>query len=371
MKRPIAKFASKARAAFTLVELLVVIAIIGILIALLLPAVQAAREAGRRTQCLSSIRQLGLACLNYESVKKHFPSALYDENNSEWVGPYGYIAIVTPYMEEKQYHDLIDFTVRWDISPNSDNGVANTVIPFVKCPSQDDIEPIVMFSGMSGPTTGTLTTGPQRAHYYAVMGAKLNETCPGAAPWELTGCNPSSFGGTTYPPYPSQFNSWRGGIATNGVMYPASKVRVSDITDGTSNTLLIGECSWDFGTQIPYVPNGWYAGGQVWGGNTDSQADLKNTMTSTGVGFWMINAVQVYYGILGASLQPSDQNPQVGLNAPKIAKHNDLSFGSKHSNGCSFCTADGSTHFLSSNTDLMVLKDLANRHDGQQVSVEQ
>jgi prepilin-type N-terminal cleavage/methylation domain-containing protein len=373
MMKPATQFSRTARRAFTLVELLVVIAIIGILIALLLPAVQAAREAARRSQCLNSIRQLGLACLNYEAAKKHYPSAVYDENNSEYVGPYGYIAIITPYMEDKMLHDLIDFTVRWDFSPNVDNGVPTTVISIAKCPSQDYIEPIIMFSGTSGPTNGTLTAGPERAHYYAVMGAKLTDTCPGNPPWELTGCNPVNFGGPNYPPQ----STWFGGVATNGIMYPASKVRISDITDGTSNTLLIGECSWDFSTKLGYVPPGWYAGAEVWGnypGFIDRDADLKNTMgppASTAIGFWMINAVQVYYGILGASVQPSDQNPQVGYNAPKISKHNDLSFGSKHPNGCSFCAADGSAHFLSVTTDLTVLKDLANRHDGQQVNVDQ
>jgi prepilin-type N-terminal cleavage/methylation domain-containing protein len=367
---PQTRLSASARRAFTLVELLVVIAIIGILIALLLPAVQAAREAAHRSQCMNSIRQLGLACLNYEAAKKHYPSAVYDENNSEYVGPYGYIAIVTPYMEEKSLHDLINFSVRWDISPNIDNNVPTTVIQFVKCPSQDSIEPIIMFSGTTGPFAGTLTTGPERAHYYAVMGAKLTDTCPGNPPWEVTGCSPLYFGGTSYPPS----ESWRGGIATNGVMYPASKVRVVDITDGTSKTLLIGECSWDYSTLLGYVPPGWYAGAEVWGnypGFVDTSADLKNTMTLTGQGFWMLNAVQVYYGIMGASVQPLATGSQVGLNAPMISKHNDLSFGSKHPNGCSFCTADGSAHFLSNLTDLTVLKDLANRHDGQDVSVEQ
>jgi prepilin-type N-terminal cleavage/methylation domain-containing protein len=373
MKRPLKNTSEAKRQAFTLVELLVVIAIIGILIALLLPAVQAAREAARRSQCLNSIRQLGLACLNYEAAKKHYPSAVYYENNSDHVGPYGYIAIITPYMEEKQFHDLIDFSVRWDIPPNVDNNVAATVIPFVKCPSQDYVEPIIMFSGTTGPFGGTLTTGPQRAHYYAVMGAKKDDTCPGNAPWEVTGCSPLYFGGTTYPPAVS----WRGGIAINGVMYPASKTRTSDISDGTSKTLLIGECSWDFSSKSGYVPPGWYAGAEVWGnypGFTDQDANLKRTMgppVSSSVGFWMINAVQVYYGIQGAAVEPLAVGSQVGLNAPKIAKHNDLSFGSKHFNGCTFCAADGSGHFLSVSTDLTVLKNLANRHDGQQASLDQ
>ena len=309
------------------------------------------------------------------SGEKTFSGALYDENNSTYAGPYSYIAVVTPYVEEKSLHDLINFSVRWDFPGNEQ--VPNTVIPFTKCPSQDTVEPILMFSGLSGPAGGTQSTGMQRAHYYAVMGGKLaistmangaqTDSCPGQAPWELTACDPTSFGGTSYPP---QWTKWRGGIATNGVMYPGSKTRVSQISDGTSKTFLIGECSWDFGVNVP----GWYAGGEFWGnypGFTDSDANLQTEMSTTGDGFWMCNAAQIFYGIQAAANEADPNNSSKGMNAPLISKHNDLSFGSKHPNGCSFCTADGSAHFLSNTTDLTVLKDLANRHDGQDVSVEQ
>ncbi|HTQ40166.1 MAG TPA: DUF1559 domain-containing protein [Pirellulales bacterium] len=350
----------RLRRAFTLVELLVVIAIIGILIALLLPAVQAAREAAHRSQCLNSIRQLGLACLNYESARKHYPSALYDENGSQYAGPYGYIAIVTPYMENKLYHDLINFSIRWDYPGNEQ--VPATVIPFTKCPSQDSTEPMIIFNQ----DNGTPGSGMQRAHYYAVMGGKLADTCPGNSPWELTGCAPVAFGGTNYPPQAS----WRGGIATNGVIYPASKTRVSQISDGTSKTFLLGECSWDFGTLVA----GWYAGEAFYGntsGTPDPSAYLPYQLSTTGNGFWMYNAAQVFYGIQVASNEADPTYPNKGRNAAKVSKHNDVSFGSKHPNGCSFCMADGSAHFVSVNTDLTVLKDLANRHDGQQASVDQ
>jgi prepilin-type N-terminal cleavage/methylation domain-containing protein len=370
MKRPATLFSRITPRAFTLVELLVVIAIIGILIALLLPAVQAAREAARRTQCLNSIRQLGLACLNYEAAKKHFPSALYDENDSSYAGPYGYIAIVTPYMEETAYHNLINFSIRWDYPGNEQ--VPGTVIPFTKCPSQDSTEPMVIFNK----DNGTLGTGMQRAHYYAVMGGKLassvsangalTDSCPGQSPWELTGCNPFMFGSTSYPPTATA----RGGIATNGVMYPASKTRVSQISDGTSKTFLLGECSWDFGTLVA----GWYAGEAFYGdisGTPDSSAYLPYQMSTAGGGFWMYNAAQVFYGIQAASNEADPTNPNKGRNAQLISKHNDVSFGSKHPGGCSFCMADGSAHFLPTTTDLTVLKNLANRHDGQQVSVDQ
>ena len=364
-------FTNVTRRAFTLVELLVVIAIIGILIALLLPAVQAAREAARRSQCLSSIRQLGLACLNYESAKKRYPAALYYEDNSQYAQPYGYIAICTPYMEEQALRDLIDFTVRWDFPPNDARGVGTTVIPFVKCPSQDSTEPITMFSGVS-PSAGTVTTGPERAHYYAVMGGKLNDTCPGcSSPWELGGCG--GFGTMGY--------NGRGGIATNGIMYPGSKTHIKDVSDGTSKTFLIGECSWDFSSGVPpnsTPPPGWYAGEEFYGtitpGTNDGHAWLGNLGTGGGAaGFWMCNAAQIRWAILEASPEPdpTDSSMTKPYNASKLAKHNDVSFGSKHVSGCNFCLGDGSARYVSRNTDVLVLQRIANRHEGQQASLDQ
>src|SRR5687768_7173176 len=127
------------RRGFTLVELLVVIAIIGILVALLLPAIQAAREAARRTQCTNNMKQIGLAILNYESARKHLPLA-YTPNwdGRPYVGPcplgnriqlysnkkkaHFVLTFILPYMEQQSIYDQIDFTKDWnDTSTNSKN----------------------------------------------------------------------------------------------------------------------------------------------------------------------------------------------------------------------------------------------------------
>jgi prepilin-type N-terminal cleavage/methylation domain-containing protein/prepilin-type processing-associated H-X9-DG protein len=321
---------SSKRSAFTLVELLVVIAIIGVLVALLLPAIQSAREASRRAQCLNQIRQLGLACINYESARKQFPPSVK--------GPYGYIAVVLPYIEGQSLQKLIDFSVRWDFPANAQ--MRETVLPFAKCPTQDYSEPMGVFNQ----NEITDSEGPYRAHYYAVNGGKLNDTCPGVEPWELTSCNPTG--------------KSRGSQATNGIMYPLSAVRQGQINDGTSNTFLIGECSWDFGGTI--MP--WYAGAAFWGGEYDDAAKLQWMMSTAGDGMWTYNQAQIQWGLQERAYDTAF--------TPQVARHNDLSFGSKHTNVVNFAFADGSARPVSRDAAAVVLQLFANRRDEQNATLD-
>ena len=126
--------ADRERVGFTLVELLVVIAIIGILIALLLPAVQAAREAARRMQCTNGLKQLGLAMLNYESTNASFPTGMisYLPNGVDWAGHTAQ-AMLLPYLEEAAHGDEYDFTTRALYAPNI--RIIREIIPAFNCPS--------------------------------------------------------------------------------------------------------------------------------------------------------------------------------------------------------------------------------------------
>jgi prepilin-type N-terminal cleavage/methylation domain-containing protein/prepilin-type processing-associated H-X9-DG protein len=148
----------RKRAAFTLVELLVVIAIIGILVALLLPAIQAAREAARRSQCVNKMKQLGLAVLNYESARKLLPYANTPNNilpiragacpgtavagSTNGLAHHTVFSFILPYLEEQAVYDQIDFSLSWDSTATNKKNTTNRVatlrdIDVLLCPSTE------------------------------------------------------------------------------------------------------------------------------------------------------------------------------------------------------------------------------------------
>ena len=221
---------------FTLVELLVVIAIIGVLVALLLPAVQAAREAARRADCQNRLRQAALACQNHLDARRHFPSASLDGKIGAYyldVPAISWIAQVLPYMEDEKVLDLVDENNRWQ---DPENDLAeSTPLPQFQCPSTGT----AMKTVVDHPSPATVEGSPLRAHYVAIMGAK--HSCPlSATTWPestytMEACEPEWF------PNPSGRS---GGLASNGLMYRHSKVGAKKVTDGMSKTMLIGELSW-------------------------------------------------------------------------------------------------------------------------------
>ena len=148
-----------SRCGFTLVELLVVIAIIGILVALLLPAIQAAREAARRSSCLNNLKQIGLACQTFHDSKKQLPNA------ATGVTGLSYIAQILPFLEDNNLRDLINNTKHWSAAEN-DRAEA-TPVPLFQCPS---VGPeLDAFVGEIGNNTVYADFSPLRAHYMGIM----------------------------------------------------------------------------------------------------------------------------------------------------------------------------------------------------------
>jgi prepilin-type N-terminal cleavage/methylation domain-containing protein/prepilin-type processing-associated H-X9-DG protein len=195
---------------FTLVELLVVITIIGILIALLLPAVQAAREAARRMQCANNFKQVGLALHNHESAKGKFPvGCLYPGGEFSW-GTY-----ILPYMEQQTVYDMYDFKTAG----------ANYVVPAVNMTASS-----TLISGFLCPTS------PQGQEKVWVTGATV---LPQVGRADMCGVADSCFAFSSVPgPWP--YNPRPLGEA-DGIMAGVEGCPIADIKDGTSNTLIVGE----------------------------------------------------------------------------------------------------------------------------------
>ncbi len=201
------------RRAFTLIELLVVIAIIAVLIALLLPAVQQAREAARRTQCRNNLKQLGLALHNYESSHTTFPPNLVPGGSFKYsAGNWGVLAYLSPYLDQTPIYNLMNLnaptyaaTSPFFIADANNALAASYIIPAFLCPSDK--------ARSLGGDYGVASLGP--SNYCGNQGSGIDTLAGGT----ING---------------SPYNA-------DGVMFANSKVRIGDISDGTSNTACMSE----------------------------------------------------------------------------------------------------------------------------------
>ncbi len=303
---------------FTLVELLVVIAIIGVLIALLLPAVQAARESARRTQCSNNLRQIGLALHTYENAAKAFPTGgLYAAGgygHSWWVR-------ILPNVEQGNVYNQFDFLGASTGWLGSGGNVKNRellrgkIFPWMFCPSST-----LAKQGLDFPE-----------HDYAKI---MSATYVGIA------------GSSDHPTVKSKnpVQGVDGKISSGGVLMVLETVRVGDISDGTSNTLAVGEQS-DFCINDKGEPedcrSDCYHGFPMGPGNDGWQRIFNTTTVMHRINEKSMNALGV----------PGNCGPNRAIQ-------------SVHSGGAQVLLCDSSVRFLAETIPIQTLYNLANRDDG-------
>lgn len=213
--------------AFTLVELLVVIAIIGVLVALLLPAVQAAREAARRMQCQNNLKQIGLAMLNYENTKRELPPgcrAMADDEN-RWNVRESWGAVILPYIELQSLADQFDWTKSYKANVNLQ--AASTFVSSYICPTDTFTDEIIQPQGEAA------SFAP--SSYKAVSGViDLTRSSSTATFWDRRYAQNS-------PAVLNDHSLLRGPLTATGPGYLLQPTKLQQITDGTSQTALAGE----------------------------------------------------------------------------------------------------------------------------------
>jgi len=320
--------------AFTLVELLVVITIIGILISLLLPAVQSAREAARRTQCSNNIKQLALGVLNHESAVGFFPSGGW---RYDWVGhpdrgfgkkqPGSWIYSILPYIEQQALHDLGAGGSSTTIENANAQRIA-TPLATLYCPTR---RPTMVYSsnetlcGNQFKLTAGVAVKVAKNDYAMNAGDYLQWHSVSVASLSAADAMTDS--------------QWDDMSRQTGISYQRSQITMAQIRDGSSNTFLIGE---------KYIDSGCYNDGTDMGDNdTAYSGDELDTLRWTG-----------WYGDVG-------NLPKQDTNVPGYSDvYNVQWFGSAHGSGFNMSLCDGSVRSISYSIDPEVYRRLGNRKDG-------
>jgi prepilin-type N-terminal cleavage/methylation domain-containing protein len=319
------KRALKSRLAFTLIELLVVIAIIAILIGLLLPAVQKVREAAARMSCSNNLKQLAVAVHNYHSANEKFPPNniyTFDPTTPNW----SWLANLLPYLEQNNLYVQARIGTT---PPNAINQSLPQIATRVKlflCPSDPDAfsGPITRPSNydMFDPVLGPLTY--EVSCYRANIGSNWGGGAPGSSFW--WGTDPQWC--VADPNNSNPATTYDGCGAGNGVIWDNNRpLKITDITDGTSNTIMIGEAL----TGKDYQ-NAW------------SHAD--NTISTT-------------------AYPPNAKNPVTGKDYPPDQWWNRYAFTSAHTGGAQFAMTDGSVQFISESVPVNVFRAMGTRAGGE------
>lgn len=348
---------------FTLVELLVVIAIIGILIGMLLPAVQQVREAARRVQCANNMRQVVLAMHNYASAHGEFPPGKNDDGTDRKRTPrpikprpsdatlgrqYAWGVFILPFIEQGNVFTLFQQgTDNWDsdaLNALDQNGVpiVSNIVPGFICPSDSSPD-----GDFNGPWTHEdvfdLGFLHSKTNYVPVAGV----LDPASSTGDVLQLNQASF--------PNASNQW-------GMFGNNSRTQFRDLRDGSSNIIAIGERSSITEVQAGFIgSNPITTYGAVWGGRLARSGDQRDDVRAGETG----SRSTAYIGFI------KDFNPtgasEFGINGTRPTEGYTASF---HPGGVNVGVADGSTHFLPDGTAFDTLIRLSVMADGQVTSID-
>jgi prepilin-type N-terminal cleavage/methylation domain-containing protein len=309
------------RRGFTLIELLVVIAIIGVLTALLLPAVQQAREAARRTQCRNNLKQLGLALHNYHDQFESFPPGwVYDSGRPAASAPtncWGWGAFILPQLDQAPLYNQADFSVGFRggldaagaNSPIGSNGLEATVLAMFRCPS--DTGPDHVFSGDQSMQFGA------RSNYPGVNGGFLLDLFP------IT--------------------------AQGGTFGENSRCRLGAMLDGASQSVLVGERAWFEFAGAGVGPSALWAG---------TRSGIPGVPAANGVAF------AVGQCIVSLNTAPAHPPSPFGAGESDSSWHG---FSSRHTGGAHFLIADGAVRFINESITYETYGRLSTIADGQTI----
>ncbi|MGQ0637708.1 MAG: DUF1559 domain-containing protein [Planctomycetaceae bacterium] len=334
----------RACRAFTLIELLVTIAIIAILIALLLPAVQQAREAARRVHCRNNLKQLGIALSNYHDTHQLFSpgtiapfrpraNGCYRGSDTAPFSGAVWTVLLLPYIDRAPLYNRLDFSGTFpsnyadDCTPEN-KATVSTPLPAYKCPTMPTAPLPWIIPGTTDPTLPVCVWLVN--NYFACMGGGVPP--PSANSVNADACTSGGTGvGTEWVAH-----------FKNGLLGINTARRLRDCTDGASNVVLVGESIY----QGMEVIRGWGSGLRTRHGANNSIHNLSGTSGP-------INGGEAYYRRLtnGRSNQ---------------AIHNIIMsrfFGSLHVGGAQFLLADGSVHFINENIDLTTYQRLGDMQD--------
>jgi prepilin-type N-terminal cleavage/methylation domain-containing protein len=324
------KRAKRAIRGFTLVELLVVIAIIGILVALLLPAIQAAREAARRMSCSNNLKQIGMALHNYHDTYGSFPpGAIHPRGvtSKSW----SIHARLLPFLEQENLQDLVD----WSLPYGSQGEVTQTRIATFFCPSDP---------GDRERPDGAIT------HYPLTYGVNMGT-------WFVFNPNNQSGG--------------------NGLVYPNSKTSFRDVIDGTSTTLAFAEVkAW-----TPYLRDGGTPGASnaamptidsvsALGGNFKTNSGhtewVDGRVHQTGFTGTFVPNTPVPHAV-GGEIYDVDFNSSREGNTTNQITYGAVTSRSYHPGGVQVALTDGSARFVSEDIDIATWHALTTRAGGEVV----